>query len=441
MPVIYFDNFRGFTKTFLPLKDVNFFVGENSSGKTSVLKLIKVLSDSRFWFNNEFSSEDAELGYFSEIVSHTDPSKKFFEIGILSDHDENSDGLIAIKIKFYSKEGIPAISEIRLLIDGINFQAVFMAKGLKYRMNTVQINDQNPFQRLEFFKSWISNSQLSAKRFRVDNESEYLFDNKLPLIFAFQTIISKHLSAKAKKKRHIFLMPNFLQDIAWMAPIRTDPKRTYDSYKTSFNPDGTHAPYLLKKLLGDSTKEERDKVKSILKKFGSDSGLFDNIEIKSLGKSDTSPFELQVLLHNQPLKITNVGYGVSQVLPLVIEIIARQSGTWFAIQQPEIHLHPRGQAAFGDFVYKSAKNDNQKFIIETHSDYTIDRFRLKLSRDRIENVDLADQIKSQIVFFSRKSGRNKLTCIPILSNGNLSEDQPSEFKEFFIKEQLDILTM
>ena len=66
MPVLYFDNFRGFNKTFLPLKNVNFFVGENSSGKTSVLKLIKILSDHRFWFSQEFNSEEAELGYYSE---------------------------------------------------------------------------------------------------------------------------------------------------------------------------------------------------------------------------------------------------------------------------------------------------------------------------------------------------------------------------------------
>ena len=80
MPVLYFDNFRGFNKTFLPLKNVNFFVGENSSGKTSVLKLIKILSDHRFWFTQEFNSEEAELGYYSEIASYANKTKKYFEI-------------------------------------------------------------------------------------------------------------------------------------------------------------------------------------------------------------------------------------------------------------------------------------------------------------------------------------------------------------------------
>ncbi|MBC7552880.1 MAG: AAA family ATPase [Taibaiella sp.] len=48
MKVLYVNNFRGFKKTFLNLKNVNFFVGENSTGKTSLLKLIRILSNDIF---------------------------------------------------------------------------------------------------------------------------------------------------------------------------------------------------------------------------------------------------------------------------------------------------------------------------------------------------------------------------------------------------------
>src|SRR5690606_20101145 len=106
-------------------------------------------------------------------------------------------------------------------------------------------------------------------------------------------------------------------------------------------------------------------------------------------------------------------------------------GTWFALQQPEIHLHPRGQAAFGDFVLKSAMNDKKNFIIETHSDFTIDRFRLKLNK--CSKSEESQQVKSQIVFFHRNNGTNELTCIPIQPDGSLPENQPKEFRDFFIK--------
>ena len=439
MPVLYFDNFRGFNKTFLPLKNVNFFVGENSSGKTSVLKLIKILSDHRFWFTQEFNSEEAELGYYSEIASHANKTKKFFEVGILGDYRDKDEGISAIKLKFENLEGIPSIKEISLINGDINIQTIIEQKKIKYRYSIIDLKNVTESNKLKYFKSWVENNELTNKIFLKDEKDSPFYTQAL--LFRVQTIIAQIKSTdktKNNKRNSGFHLPSFLRDVAWLAPIRTDPKRTYDSYKITFNPDGTHAPYLLKKLIGkDSTSKKRDKVESILQKFGKDSGLFDKILINPLGKGDTSPFELQVLLNNQPLKITNVGYGVSQILPLVIEVIARPENTWFAIQQPEIHLHPKGQAAFGDFILKSAISDKQNFIIETHSDYTIDRFRLKLHK--CNHSEESKKIKSQIVFFHRNNGINELICIPISSDGSIPEIQPSEFRDFFIREQLELL--
>jgi len=438
MPVLYFDNFRGFTKTFLPLKNVNFFVGENSSGKTSVLKLIKILSDHRFWFTQEFNSDEAELGYYSEIASNTNKTKKYFEIGILRDFLDKDEGISAIKLRFENIDGIPSVKEISLINNDINIQTIVEDKKVKFRYTNVDLTNINETNDLKYFKNWVENNGLVNKAFtKVDKTSSFFTQ---VLLFHVQTIVDqiKSPESKGKAKRNSFNMPNFLQDVAWLAPIRTDPKRTYDSYKITFKPDGTHAPYLLKKLIGkDSTSKSRLKVETILQKFGKDSGLFDNILINPLGKGETAPFELQILLNNQPLKITNVGYGVSQILPLIIEVIARHDATWFALQQPEIHLHPKGQAAFGDFVLKSAINDKKNFVIETHSDYTIDRFRLKLNKYNKSNE--SQQVKSQIVFFHRNNGTNELTCIPIQSDGSLLDNQPKEFRDFFIKEQLNLL--
>src|SRR5690606_23111930 len=192
-----------------------------------------------------------------------------------------------------------------------------------------------------------------------------------------------------------------------------------------------------KKLLTSKKNTKKaNSVEEILKKFGRDSGLFEEIKITNLGKSDTSPFEIHIVINGNPLKITNVGYGVSQILPLIVEVIARPSKSWFAIQQPEIHLHPKGQAAFGDFILKSYLSEEKNFIIETHSDYTIDRYRLKMNKNFKSE---SKNPESQIVFFNRTKDGNTLTCIDINENGSLPDDQPKEFREFFIKEQIELL--
>ncbi|MDP6688819.1 MAG: AAA family ATPase [Alphaproteobacteria bacterium] len=82
------------------------------------------------------------------------------------------------------------------------------------------------------------------------------------------------------------------------------------------------------------------------------------------------------------VNIRNVGYGVSQSLPVIVEILSRSFGSRFAIQQPEVHLHPKAQAALGDLFYQLALVEEKRFIVETHSDFTIDRFMLNYRKKR-----------------------------------------------------------
>jgi predicted ATP-dependent endonuclease of OLD family len=66
---LYLDNFRGFQDEFVPLEAVNFLVGENSSGKTSIIRAIKLLGDSNFWLNFDFNPAEFSFGHFKDLVS------------------------------------------------------------------------------------------------------------------------------------------------------------------------------------------------------------------------------------------------------------------------------------------------------------------------------------------------------------------------------------
>jgi predicted ATP-dependent endonuclease of OLD family len=83
MRVLYINNFRGFQQTLIPIERVNFLVGENSSGKTSILKLIKIISDQTFKQSLDFESSVVDLGRFEDIVNKTESSGNFFEIGMM----------------------------------------------------------------------------------------------------------------------------------------------------------------------------------------------------------------------------------------------------------------------------------------------------------------------------------------------------------------------
>jgi hypothetical protein len=237
------------------------------------------------------------------------------------------------------------------------------------------------------------------------------------------------------------LVPFFGANLYWFAPIRSHPKRIYDDPNSIKNPDGSHTPFLLRDQLvmpnNDGQREKKKKMEFILNKFGTDSGLFDSVSINEYGSTITSPFQVQITINGKKLNFTNVGYGVSQILPLLVEIIVSPMNSVFSVQQPEVHLHPRGQAAFGDFIYKSFIEEKKTFLIETHSDYLIDRFRIRLSKSdsKIGNPN------SQILFFTKGNNGNKVTSIKIHEDGKFDEDLPNEYRSFFIREQLELLNI
>ena len=80
--------------------------------------------------------------------------------------------------------------------------------------------------------------------------------------------------------------------------------------------------------------------------------------------------------------LIDVGYGVSQVLPLLVELLPILSGaSLFLLQQPEVHLHPSAQAALGSLFCTTVRASGRQLIVETHSEYIIDRIRMDI-RDR-----------------------------------------------------------
>src|SRR6266700_2651669 len=88
---LFVDNFRGFTDTCIPIADVNFLVGENSTGKSSLLGLIKLFSGPGFLMGQDFSDDVVGFGHFLDVVSANSTDQTYFRIGFTSDLTERKD--------------------------------------------------------------------------------------------------------------------------------------------------------------------------------------------------------------------------------------------------------------------------------------------------------------------------------------------------------------
>jgi predicted ATPase len=189
-------------------------------------------------------------------------------------------------------------------------------------------------------------------------------------------------------------------------------------------------------MLGSAT--EAAKFRKFIDKIGNASGLFEKIDIRYFGQENSGPFEVDAYLDGAALGLNWVGYGVSQSLPILVEILFRDRGSWFSIQQPEVHLHPRAQASLGDAFFEMAMIDRKTFLIETHSDFMIDRFRMNYRKKRSAK-DRSKIPVSQVLFFERREKRNTVTPIPISNHGELSADQPDSYRDFFIREEMRLI--
>lgn len=122
-------------------------------------------------------------------------------------------------------------------------------------------------------------------------------------------------------------------------------------------------------------------------------GIEQRLRIQKQGVS----YQASVSLHYEDgfVPITDVGFGISQVLPIVAVCLLAEQGDLLVFEQPEIHLHPRAQAGLADLLLCTALSGKQ-VVIETHSDHLINRLRRRLAEDQSNR--LANQVR--IVFVS-----------------------------------------
>ena len=213
------------------------------------------------------------------------------------------------------------------------------------------------------------------------------------------------------------------------APVRSSPLRTYDPVRLVQDPQGFSMP----SFLADAYSREQDRwqqLKEGMEQFGRTSGLFDEIFVKRLGRYEFEPYQLEVRKWGKRRKgakrnLIDVGYGVSQVLPLVVELINPAGYSLFLLQQPEVHLHPSAQAALGSLFCETAASGRQ-IIAETHSDYIVDRILLDV---RDKRTDLTPDDVS-ILYFERDDLSVTIHSIRIDDEGNVL-NAPAGYRGFF----------
>ncbi len=131
--------------------------------------------------------------------------------------------------------------------------------------------------------------------------------------------------------------------------------------------------------------------------------------------------------YTDAFKPKNVGFGISYVLPVITAILSAESGRLLILENPEAHLHPRGQARMGRLMALAAQNDIQ-LIIETHSDHILNGIRVAVKKEEV------DAERVGLLYFEReienREHRAKIIIPTIDKDGRLDKWPDGFFDEW-----------
>jgi len=130
----------------------------------------------------------------------------------------------------------------------------------------------------------------------------------------------------------------------------------------------------------------------------------------------TDLYELRVTAPGgtTPVSILDVGFGVSQVLPVLVQSFYAAEGTSVLFEQPEIHLHPAAQSVLGDALLAAVKRNGVQLLVETHSEHLLHRIQRRIAEEHITSNDVA------LYFVETSRGRSEIHELKVDEYGNIT---------------------
>lgn len=149
-----------------------------------------------------------------------------------------------------------------------------------------------------------------------------------------------------------------------------------------------------------------------------------SIEIQQVPQSNGVTLGIRTSASTDFHRPVHVGFGLTQVFPIIVAALSRKAGDLLLIENPEVHLHPAGQAKMGFFLARVAESGIQ-VIIETHSDHVLNGIR-RAVKSRITTPD-----KVAIHFFKDRNASKEQIISPSLdSDGNVDVWPDGFFDQF-----------
>lgn len=236
--------------------------------------------------------------------------------------------------------------------------------------------------------------------------------------------------------------------IYYLGPLRNDPQRQYTWSGNRPSDVGKRGEYTIDALVASTVDEQRNhrgftrrttttgrqaRTKAItiqqnVAEWLKELGLIHSFSVQPIDERGTL---YQVLVRRSvastEVLLTDVGFGVSQVLPVLVLLAYVPEGSVVLLEQPEIHLHPAVQTGLADIFIEVAKVRNIQVIVESHSEHLLLRLQRRIAEEGLPNnrVTLTPE-DCALYFCDIKAGRSVVEQLELDLYGNIT-NWPTDF--------------
>lgn len=237
---------------------------------------------------------------------------------------------------------------------------------------------------------------------------------------------------------------SMLESLSYLGPLRNHPQRTYQWSGDTPSSVGQTGEYAIAailaaqsegRLLNRGPKRAKQRFAEFIAAWLKDLGVIYDFSVRPVAKG-RKEYEVMVKTHAKApeVKITDVGFGVSQVLPALVQAFYCPPNSTVWMEQPEIHLHPQVQAELADVFIsatqarESGKERHVQLIVESHSEHFLNRLQRRVAEGTVMPEDVA------VYFCRRGGGATELEPLRLNKFGEI-ENWP---ENFFGDEMADI---
>jgi predicted ATPase len=387
------------------LAPITLFLGPNSAGKTSLLQVPLLLKQT---FESPDRTLDLNLGGqaadlvdvgTAESILHTSSQDRELGLGLTLGHTFQHSAT------YIKNNAALTLNRLELVGGERAFSASRQAKG-GYLLEAPG-----------YVAKTVGNRADARRTFQPERS------------LAFSADAVAELGAVGAEVQDLALrIRQEVSTIAYLGPLREPPERSYmwsGVVPGDLGKRGEKAVHAL--LASDDTKKKQregveggaqwlvDRVSEWLRRLG----VADRLVLEQQGRS--RHYELHILNGSQTANIMDVGFGISQVLPMLVLAYFVPRGTTIVAEQPEIHLHPRAQVGLAELMVEVAKSRGVQFLIETHSEHLFRRLQTLIADQRLSSDDC------RLYFVDRDaSGATQLTTLAVDAYGRV-QNWPKDF--------------